>query len=384
MKIVADSQIPQVEQALAGIAEVRLCHGREISASMLCDADALLVRSVTRVDRALLEGTKVRYVATATSGTDHIDTGYLQERDIGFDSAHGCNARSVAEYVLSALFVLADQLQFNLFSKTAGIIGCGKVGGVLSQMLSSLDIPCVLNDPPLQKVTGDPGFRSLEEALAADIVSLHVPLTQCGRYPTLNLINAQALSSMKEDAVLVNTARGGVVDETALLQWLQGRERSVVLDVWQNEPDINPQTLAGISIGTPHIAGYSLDARMRATAMIHAGLCRYFDVENDWHSGGDWRYIDRHYLAFDGSLSDADIIKMAVLAHYDIRSDAASLRRLLEIDESKHGYFFDELRRNYPVRREFDATSIKLPRGRETVAEKLRAVGFTLPAAGAT
>lgn len=384
MKIIADSQIPQVDRAFAGIADMRFCKGREITASILSDADALLVRSVTRVDQSLLEGTQVRYVATATSGIDHIDTGYLQEQGIGFDSAHGCNARSVAEYVLSALFVLADQLQFNLFSKTVGIIGCGRVGGILSEMLSALEISCVLNDPPLQEATADTGFRPLEEVLASDIVSLHVPLTESGRYPTLNLINARALSSMKENAVLVNTSRGGVVDEAALVQWLQGRGRSVVLDVWQNEPDINPRTLAGISIGTPHIAGYSLDARMRATAIIHEGLCRYFDIENSWHSGGDWQYINLHYLTFDDSLTDGDIIKMAVLSHYDVRSDAASLRRLLEIDVSKRGYYFDELRRNYPVRREFAATSIKLPRGRETVAKKLHAIGFNVPVPGET
>lgn len=379
MKIVADPQIPQVDRAFAGIADLQFCNGRELTPASLADADALLVRSVTRVDRKLLQGSSIRYVATATSGIDHVDTGYLQETGIGFDSAHGSNARSVAEYVLSALFVLAEQQQFNLFSKTVGIIGAGKVGSVLSCMLSALGISCLLNDPPLQEISGDSKYRSLEEALSADIISLHVPLTKSGRYSTLNLINTNTLSQMKADAVLVNTSRGTVVDEAALMQSNHARGKRAILDVWENEPDINTLTLSGIAIGTPHIAGYSLDARMRATSMVHEGLCRFFGVENDWSCSGDWQDLNRLSLTFSDSLTDEDIITMAVLSHYDVRSDAASLRRLLEVDEDKRGYFFDQLRKNYPVRREFAATSIQLPQGRQAVAGQLRAAGFSVP-----
>lgn len=378
MKIVADSQIPGVARVFAGIADLEFCDGREITAASLSGAEALLVRSVTRIDRELLQDSSIRYVATATSGVDHVDTSYLQETGIGFDSAHGSNARSVAEYVLSALFVLAEQQQFNLFSKTVGIIGAGKVGSMLSGMLSALGISYLLNDPPLQEISGGSEYRPLEEVLAADIVSLHVPLTRNGRYPTLNLINAETLLLMRPDTVLINTSRGAVVDESALRQSLRERGKRTVLDVWENEPDINPRILEGIAIGTPHIAGYSLDARMRATFMLREGLCRFFGITSEHRNNGDWQSLNRLSLTFSDNLEDEDIIALAVLSHYDVRSDAASLRRLLEIDEDKRGYFFDQLRKNYPVRREFVATSVQLPPARPSLAGTLRAMGFTV------
>ena len=199
MKIVVDDQIPLVQEAFSGFGEIVVCDGRQIDRGILKNADVLIVRSVTHVNAELLDQCPVNFVGSATSGVDHIDLDYLDSRNIEFASAHGSNAQSVVEYVLSSLFVLAQQYAFNLFDKTVGIIGCGKVGSRLLDALQSLDIKCIVNDPPLQEKTGDKRFSDLENALSADIITLHVPLTEDGNYPTRYLVNRKFLKKIRSN-----------------------------------------------------------------------------------------------------------------------------------------------------------------------------------------
>jgi len=377
MKIIADSQIPLVAEAFAGLAEVSLYSGRQITAGLLEETDALLVRSVTTVNRDLLEGTPVRFVGTATSGLEHVDIGYLDTAGIGFASAHGCNAQSVVEYVLSSLFVLSSQSNFRLRDKTVGIIGCGEVGSRLHRALEIIGVNCLLNDPPLAEKTGDERYLDLGDLQQADVITLHVPWQSGGRYPTVGLIDEDFLSNIKQDALLVNTSRGGVISESDLKQHMaRNPECLTVVDVWEHEPDIDRALLAHCDIGTPHIAGYSTDGKVRATGMIYQRLCEYFSIQPSWRPQFNYQDAGLHHININRDVSDEDALTIAVLSHYDVRSDAAALRRVLELDAVKQPDYFDELRRNYPVRREFDSTTIDLGEPRPRLAQQLRELGF--------
>lgn len=379
MKIVADSHIPLIQQAFSNIGDLHLFAGRTITPEKVKDADILLVRSVTPVNADLLNNSRVKFVATATSGTDHIDIDYLQKSGVGFASAHGSNAQSVVEYVLSSLFVLAEQKDIDLRKKTVGIIGCGKVGACLRNALSAIGIESLVNDPPLKDKTGDTLYVELGDVIKTDIISLHVPLTDAGAYPTRNLVDNRFLTALKQDVILINTSRGGVIDESFLRQHInKNRKFSIVLDVWEHEPVICRDLLAKACIGTPHIAGYSTDAKVRATTMIYNETCNYFNITQNWKPAGGLMDAGMQELKISEEVDDFDAIAMTILAHYDVRSDAVAIRRSLEIGPDNAGYYFDELRKNYPLRREFFATTVKLPGKRNNLAKILTQLGFTV------
>ena len=384
MKIVADQQIPHVAQAFSAFAEMTLCNGREITAEKIQHADVLILRSVTVVDANLLEGSQVKFVASATSGLNHIDLDYLQGNDIGFAHARGSNARSVAEYVLSSLFVLADQNDFKFKDKTVGVIGCGEVGSRVIELLETMGVKTIMNDPPLKDSSvkdesGDRQYRDIKEIFSADIITLHVPLTSDGPYPTQNLLDMEFLSQLNDDVILINTARGGVINEAALKNHLAcHKDMKVVLDVWEDEPDIDLDLLTQSDIGTPHISGYSTDGKIRATEMIFESICEYFKLDYKWNPVFELPAANSLELPLGSDIDDQDAIQMAILASYDVRGDSASLRQLPGISIEQRGQYFDELRKNYPVRREFPATVFHLPEGRKTLAGKLKQLGFNV------
>ncbi len=377
-RIVADPAIPGIAAALAPHeAELVLVPGRQWTPALVREADALLLRSVTRVDRELLQGSRVRFVASATSGIDHVDTGWLARQGIDFVHARGCNARSVAEYVLACLLVLYPQ---GLEGLTVGIVGRGEVGSRLQALLGALGVRCLVNDPPLAE-QGVPGLSPLEALTAADVISLHVPLTREGPHPTQGLIGDEFLAALKPGTVLINSARGGVVEESALLRWLAGTPgNQAVIDCWQGEPEIDPALLQAAVLATPHIAGYSLDGRLRAGRLVYQALCRAFG----WEPLG---LPACRPPAAGGALHPEgeapwELLRSTVLSCYDPRCDAAALHRLREGDGRVPGTAFEALRRDYPVRREFPATAVRLERTPEGGAELLQAAGFHLSRAG--
>jgi len=375
MKIIADPLIPRVREAFAVLGEVSFCDGRSIMPETMRDADVLLVRSVTPVNADLLRGSRVRFVASATSGIDHVDTDYLAEAGIGFAWAPGCNAQSVVEYVLSSMLVLARKYDFRLQDKTVGIVGCGQVGSRLLRALEMLDVCCLVNDPPLQERTGESGFVAIEELLTADLVSLHVPLSNTGAWPTRDLVNRDFLQQLKPGSILVNTSRGDVMDEKALFELMGCNRHGVVLDVWRGEPAIDRDLLARVDIGTPHIAGYSLDSKIRATTMIRQAACEYFSVDAEITEeptplpGG-------RTMQLSGDVDLHDGLELAILWHYDVRSDSAALRRVLEVDPVETADWFDSQRKNYPVRREFPATTVVISGHNTELEERLQQLGF--------
>ncbi|MFB3100278.1 MAG: 4-phosphoerythronate dehydrogenase [Gammaproteobacteria bacterium] len=379
MKIIADQQISHVAQAFSEFAEVTLYNGREITAEEIHDADVLLVRSVTAINANLLEDSQVKFVATATSGLNHVDLDYLRQNNIGFTHAKGSNARSVAEYVLSSLFVLADQHDFKFKDKTVGIIGCGEVGSRVVELLETIGVKTIMNDPPLKAESGNEQYRDLHEVFSADIITLHVPLTKDGPCPTFNLLDEKFLSQLNDNVILLNTARGGVINEAALKNHLAcHKDMKVVLDVWEDEPDIDLELLTQIDIGTPHIAGYSTDGKIHATEMIFGSICDFFKLDYKWNPIFELPAANSLELPLGSELDDQDAIQMAILASYDVRSDSASLRQLPEISIEQRGQYFDELRKSYPVRREFPATVFHCPGSRKNLAGKLRQLGFNI------
>jgi erythronate-4-phosphate dehydrogenase len=259
MFIVADANIPFVESMYNDMAEVRLAEGHAITPQTVRDADLLIVRSVTKIGKDLLEGSKVRFVGTATSGYDHVDLQYLSSKGIRFEYAPGCNSNSVAEYITAAILVLSQRLGFDTRQTTLGVVGVGNVGSKVVRKATALGIRVLQNDPPLQRKSGSKQFVPLDALMNADIITLHVPLTSEGIDATHYLFDEKRIAAMKPNSILINSSRGPVVKTDALRNALHnGRIRTAVLDVWEKEPDIDGDVLQIAAIGTPHIAGYSV------------------------------------------------------------------------------------------------------------------------------
>ena len=379
MKIVADENIPCVEQAFASLGEVTLLPGRGMQPGQVHDADVLLVRSVTSVDQALLQDSAVRFVGSATIGFDHVDRAWLQQQGIGFTTAPGSNAISAAEYVVSALLLMAQRKGFELKQKTVGIIGCGNVGSRVRSRLAALGMRSVVNDPPLQAQGGHDDFVSLDEVLQADVITVHVPYTRDGLHPTHHLVDAAVLRKLPTDALFINTSRGAVTDNDALNRLLGERaDLSVVLDVWEGEPAINTQLLERVCIGTPHIAGYSLDGKLRGTEMIYRAACEFFGQAGQWRAADSLPAAAVIEIAETENLSFAALLHRTVSACYDICADDARLRSMLALPADAQPAFFDRLRKEYPVRREFSETTVLLDPALDELAQVLRGLGFAV------
>jgi erythronate-4-phosphate dehydrogenase len=374
MKIIADANIPFVEEAFAQFGIVTVVPGRSISRDMLLDASLLLVRSITTVDRALLNDTAIKFVATATIGVDHIDIPYLTSNSIGFASAPGSNAQSVAEYVGTALVHLSQTLEFELAGKVLGIIGVGNVGSRVVKVAQALGLACLLNDPPRQRAEIGGGFVSLDDILEkSDIVTLHVPLIESEIDKTIQLVNEDFINKMKPGAILINSSRGKVVDEQAV-RIHREKLSALVLDVWAHEPSISCETLDLATIATPHIAGYSFDGKVRGTEMIYEAACDFFNKEKLWN--GQAHVGIKPEKTIDVRSSATPVLK-AVGEAYPIMNDDAQMRRIK--DEQNRGAYFDALRKNYPRRLEFRHFEVLCSNNQENViASTLGRLGLTV------
>lgn len=381
MKIVADENISFVKEAFSGFGEVETVSGRMINREVLADATILLVRSITTVNRELLEGTAVRFVASATIGVDHIDTDYLKEKSIGFAYAPGSNAESVAEYVLSALFLMSSRLKRPLQQMTLGIVGVGNIGSKVYHYAEALGIRCLLNDPPKKKLTGSEIYISLNQITEeSDILTFHVPLVTSGEFSTYHMVNHDLIAGMKKNAILINTSRGRVVDEKSI-RAERGRLGGLILDVWENEPSINTEIFKLTDIGTPHIAGYSFDGKIRGTKMIYDAACAFFFLKPQWQIPQD--YFTEIVKTIDVGSSSQPVAD-AILNAYAIEQDHKALSNILKKEKPEQGKFFDELRKNYPGRREFSHFLIKCSTAQAKEAKILSELGFQVDTSGAS
>lgn len=380
MKIVIDENIPFGEEAFSHLGDVTVLPGRQINSESLRDATALIVRSVTPVNTELLAGTDIRFVGTATSGIDHIDQAYLTQRNIGFADAAGSNANSVAEYVLTALITVASRFKVSLEEKLLGIVGVGRIGRLVAKKAQALGMTVILNDPPLARETGETCYQSLDEVLQADFVTLHVPLITEGMDTTIHLIGEKELAHMSPSSVLINTSRGEVVDNLALLKAIEHDElKGTVLDVWEDEPFINWELVNRVTIATPHIAGYSFDGKVNGTIMIYQAVCHYFRVAPTWQAPSDFSRLPTPGDTIEVRDEDlyAFVLQLAT-RHYDLQGDDARIRSLLTRPSSGRSAGFDQLRKGYPIRREFFTSSVGLQRASPSIISRLADLGFSI------
>jgi len=365
MKIFFDENMPYAKEFFSDFCkadDLIPFSGRDLNAQQIIDADVLLVRSITQVNETLLKNNKnISFVGTATIGMDHIDQSYLAKRNIAFHSAPGCNAISVAEYVVSSLVILAERYLLDLSKLTVGIVGGGNTGTRLSEKLTALNIQYKICDPLLEKSEHDKrNFSSLNEVLNCDVISLHVPKIVDGEYPTYHLLDEERLNNLKESQILISACRGEVIDNQALLALKkQGHGLKVVLDVWEGEPEVLIPLIEHIEIATAHIAGYSLEGKARGTEMLYQALCDHVDKRQHIKIEPKHQLIKFLPPANISSIKlnqefNEVLLNQLVKMVYDVRRDDAIFRQQL----SSQG--FDSLRKNYPIRREFSAVQVIL------------------------
>lgn len=346
-----DENIAYAREAFSEFGEVMLMQGRFINNDVLKDADALIVRSVTKVNETLLKDTNVFFVGSATIGTDHIDKEYLNKRGIHFAGAKGCNADAVAEYVLTAIFNYIERFDRKLDDLSIGIIGVGTIGKRIEQYAEAFGITVIPNDPPLQEKTGDPKYRSLEEALQADIVTIHTPLTFEGNHKTYHLINESNCHFIKEGSLVINSARGRVIDTEPFLHCIMNKNICTVLDVWENEPEISITALKRADFATPHVAGYTLQGKVNGTKMVYDRFAILMGQEQKWEPS--LPPLKESGISIKTNHSVEDVFAQVMLQVYDIYEDTLRFKQLIHMSESDRTNYFDRLRRNYPLRREF-------------------------------
>ena len=379
MKIIADENIPFVAECFSSIGEVEVVGGREITPGVVADADILLARSVTRVGADLLAESSVRFVGTATIGFEHIDIEYLLRNNIGFASAPGSNANSAAEYVIAGLLNVGQKHNLELQGKSIGVIGAGNVGSRVAKKCAALGMQIYLNDPPLQRETGETKYLLIEELFDCDFITFHTPLTFEGIDKTFHLAGEKFFKSLKAGCVFLNTSRGGVVDGGALKVAIRaGRLKAVVLDVWEDEPNIDMELLEMVDIGTPHIAGYSLDGKVAGMIMIYKAACKYFGFSAKFDIDSFLPEADVPELKINPNIGKQDVLQGAVKKIYDVKADDFRMRRILDKQAEERGKFFSRLRKNYPVRREFQNTRIIVKDRNSSLARKLKGIGFLL------
>jgi erythronate-4-phosphate dehydrogenase len=374
LKIVIDQNIRAAAETFDQHGEVVRLNGRTISRSDLVDADALIVRSVTRVDAALLEGTPVGFVGTATIGTDHLDIPWLEANGITWTSAPGCNADPASQYTLAIAWLACERLGRSLYDQTVGVIGRGNVGSRVQRLFESLGLEVVANDPPLAD-RGEPGLVSQEEALACTIVCLHTPLTRDGPYPTFRMISEEQIARMPAGALLMNAGRGDVIDGEALMQALRAKRIHSALDVWPGEPRIDAELLEAVTVGTPHVAGYSDDGKRNGTLMVYDAFCVWADEPRSREAGHAGPGPELIVETGD------DAVSRALEAACFVERHDQAMRRLAALDMEERAAAFDVLRRDYPPRRDFQAWRVHCPD--DVSARRLKGLGFQADASEA-
>ena len=375
MKIVCDNKIPFIRGVFEPWAEVVYLPGSETTPGVVRDADAVVTRTRTRCDAALLAGSSVRVVASATIGYDHIDTAWCDAHGVLWRNAPGCNSRSVKQYVAAALCALARRHGLRLDALTLGVVGVGNVGSKVAEAAAALGMRVLLCDPPraraMSAAAGSPFVPLDTICRESDIVTLHVPLSREGEDATWHLFDAARLATMRPDQFLINSSRGPVLDGAALKAALRAKAlRGAVLDVWECEPEPDRELMDLLDIATPHIAGYSADGKATGTMMSVRTVAAALGLPlTDWQPAG----LPAPAQALDFTLDATgktrqEVLSEAILHTYDILADDHALRA--------HPERFEQLRGDYPVRREPTAFTLRLQGGDPALAETLAALGF--------
>lgn len=375
MKIVIDNKIPFIRGVFEPFADVVYLPGKETTAEVVRDADALITRTRTICNESLLKGSSVKVIATATIGYDHIDTAWCERNGIFWTNAPGCNSWSVKQYIASTLVTLAARYGLELDKMTLGVIGVGNVGSKVVEAAGILGMKVLLNDPPRARREGGDAFVGLDELLSqADIITVHVPLEKEGPDATWHLFDAARIATLRPTQILINSSRGPVVDNQALkAALLGGRLKAAVLDVWEGEPAIDTELMSMLAISTPHIAGYSADGKANGTSMSVRAVARALGIEalKGWSASGIPAPVQALRFTIDCSgKTTQQVLTEAILYTYRVEEDS----RLLKADPS----LFEKLRGDYRIRREPTAFSIKLANYSEEQKQKLALMGFNV------
>ena len=376
MNLVVDENIASAEEAFSQFGDVLLISGRQITHEILQTADALIVRSITNVDENLLQNTKIKFVGTATIGTDHIDNNFLNDNNIAFADAKGCNADSVAEYVFAALLKIAVDNKFTLKNRSIGIIGVGNVGSRVAKYAEALGLKVYKNDPPKQRAGEGSNYVTLEEALRADIITLHVPLNKTGIDKTFHLLDEDQLNKINNGSILINTSRGAVVDNKALLGIIDKKHFKVILDVWEGEPLININLLRKVLISSPHVAGYSLEGKVNGTKMIYDALCRFTNQLSDWEP--KMPTVENNFIDVSSVKELEEKLRYIFRQIYKIETDDSEMRKMIGMEDDTRSAYFDKLRKEYPLRREFTNYTILIDETDKQLKGILEAFRFNI------
>lgn len=371
MKIIIDDKIPYIQGALEPFAEVVYLPGPKTTPEMVKDADAIITRTRTICNEALLSGSSVKIIASATIGYDHIDTDYCDRAGIKWTNAPGCNAKSVEQYIASAILVMAEKKGWDLAGKTIGVVGVGNVGSKVAKIAEILGMRVLLNDPPRARQEGETGFVGLDKILVeSNLITLHVPLNQEGPDATWHMADEQLFARMSRKPVFINSCRGEVVKTSALKQAIvSGQISGAVVDCWENEPDIDLELLGLVDLATPHIAGYSRDGKANGTEMSVQAVSRFLGLgAKNWKATNIEKPAVSEILIDGTNKSTRQILAEAILATYDIREDDARLRASVATFEKQRG--------DYPVRREFPAFTVAGKFSNPKVIDKLKRIGF--------
>lgn len=378
MKILFEDSMPKGHEYLSSLGQVESYNWQQLQPDMLSDVDVLAIRSTTKITPDLLAyATNLSYVTTATAGTNHIDKALLNDRGVEWGSAAGCNARAVAEYVLSILLNADEQGVVDFHTMSVGIVGAGNVGSALESILTGLGVTVLICDPPLELAGDSREFASLEAVLACDVISLHVPLVEHGEFATRHLMSAQRLAALKPEQLLINACRGEVIDETALIARLREENApTVALDVFDTEPDINLALVDLIWYATPHIAGHSAEGKLGGTQMVYEQICQRAGIPpqltmDDFLAAP--QIIDARCLDVTKMHLTPSDIRHLCFSVYDIKDDDRHFRSSMA-----HSNQFTALRQQYRTRREYAAHSVAVNSQPSTgVKEQLSVLGFT-------
>ena len=372
--IIIDDAVPYAQAIFSHLGNVITVPGKNINASTVKNADALIVRSRTQVNEELLKGSSVSFVGSTVVGLDHIDQNYLDTNSITFYSAQGCNANSVAEYIITILYQLAEQFNFDLTQKTLGIIGVGNVGNLVYKKAKILGIKCLLNDPPrISKepvLEENPDFTDLDACLTADIITVHTPLTFDGDYPTYQLISEAKLKQIKPQQIVINAARGGIINEQG---WTNASTLCNIIDCWENEPNINEALYQKALIATPHIAGHSLDAKIAGSTMVYQQLCKHWNKPQQHNWKKELAHSPATIHLAKHSNPQTTLNELFQLTH-NIKQDDLAIRskNIVEVHNKYENY-----RRNFPIYREWRQHTIKNTHDKKT-NNLLISLGFNL------
>jgi erythronate-4-phosphate dehydrogenase len=373
IRIIADEDIPFLKGVLEPYSDIEYYPGNKITGREIADADALIIRTRTKCNSNLLQGSGVRFIASATIGFDHIDTDYCREHNIEWTNAPGCNSSSVQQYIGAALTALSEKYGFSPGSRTIGVVGVGHVGTKVVKLAEHLGMTVLMNDPPRMRKEGQCGFVSLDGILRdCDIISFHVPLNITGEDRTYHMIDDHLLGRLNPGTLIINTSRGEVADTGALKRAAKaGKVKGLVIDVWENEPDIDIDLLNSVDIATPHIAGYSADGKANGTSMSIRSLSRFFGLGlDDWKPLGIPEPENTLITLAEKFASAQENLARAIISTYNIMEDDRRLRMSPET--------FEDQRANYPLRREFDSYSVRLVDKNNDSKRILRRMGFKI------